>query len=360
MKITQTIGLASAMLLAAGCAHDEHSAQYGETVSPSYGYSSSGRTEYNTQNNISSPSTSSTYSGSAGASGSYSTSNEGNYSGGISQGGQSQSDNTIVAQVRESLQRDPEIAFVVPNIQITANNGAIILSGSVQSEEQKRQILSKVQQVTGVVTVNNQLNITPGPSGGQGAGAMNPTSNSGSERLYKDAGNGKDNSTNNALNPTSRETGPSQLYRESNQGQNNTSSNQWQNQEQNIGGSNHVGASTSGSINGSGELNATSRTNGSSQLYQNGNQKSEGMNGSTNSLNSTSREGGSNQIFQGNSAEKTQNGQGMNSSTNSLNATSRENGSNQIYQGNSGQKTQDQNSNANTNSNQQINNQPMR
>ena len=144
-------------------------------------------------------------------------------------------------RIDEALQRDPEIALVVPNIQITAANGAIILTGSVQSDEQKRQIMAKVLQVSGVVAVNNQLSVIAGPNGGQGAGGLNPTSNSGSERLYKDSANGPDNSTNNVLNPTSGDNGSTQLYRESTQGVNNDSS---------------------------GELNPTSRGNGNSQIYQ--------------------------------------------------------------------------------------------
>jgi len=239
MKITQTMGIASALLLVTGCAHEEYSARTDESVSPGYGYSS-GRTEYNTHNNFSSAPSAGGYSGNA--SGTYSTGNGGAYSGGVSTGSQSQSDNTIVAQVRAALERDPEIAFVVPNIQISANNGAIMLNGHVQSEEQKRQILSKVQQVTGVATVNNQLEVMPGLNGPGSSGGpqMNPTGgSSGADRLYKDASNGRDNSTNNALNPTSRENSASQLYRESNQENRSTNS-----------------------------LNPTSLENGSSQIYQ--------------------------------------------------------------------------------------------
>jgi len=224
MKIAQTIGIAFAFLLAAGCAHEERN----------YG-SYSGPGEYNTQNNFSSPPG----------------------GGRIIQSSPSQSDNSIVAQVRESLQRDPEIAFVVPNIQITAANGAIILNGSVQSEEQKRQIMAKVLQVNGVVAVNNQLSVMSGPNGAQGSGSqLNPTGASDSERLYKDAANGQDNSTNNALNLISHDDRADQLYRESNQGGNNNSSN---------------------------DLNPTSRDNGSTQIYQgNPGEKPQDQNSNTN------------------------------------------------------------------------------
>jgi hypothetical protein len=237
MKITQTITMASALLLAAGCAHEERSVRTDESASPSYGYSYAG----------------SKYSGRGTYSGTPTTEN-GAFS---SNASASQSDNTIVAQVREDLRRDPEIAVIVPNIQISANNGAIILSGSVQSEQQKRQILSRVQKVTGVVTVNNQLTVISGANGQQNP-QLNPTgANSGNDRLYKDAANGADHSTNNALNPTSRENGPSQLYRESNQGPSGQQPND--------------------------SLNATSRTNGQSQIYQgNPGEKPQDQNSNTN------------------------------------------------------------------------------
>jgi len=178
MKMTRTITMASALLLAAGCAHEEHSVRTEESVSPSYGYSTGGTeyNRYNTQNNFSSStSANGTYSGNAGTSGNYSSGASGTYSSTpttdngayASTASGSQSDNTIVAQVREDLRRDPEIALIVQNIQISANNGAIILSGSVQSEEQKRQILSRVQKVTGVATVNNQLTVMSGANGQQ-------------------------------------------------------------------------------------------------------------------------------------------------------------------------------------------------
>jgi len=191
MKMTHAITIASTVLLAVGCAHEERSARTNETVSPGYGYS-------------------------APANGTYSSSPARDSGTSSLTGSTSESDNSIVAQVRENLQNDPEIAFVVPNIQITANNGAIILSGSVQSEEQKRQILSRVQKVAGVVTVNNQLNVISGAS-------LNPTG-MGPDRLYRDAADGQDRSTNNALTPTSRDDGPSQLYHDSNQGEQNSNS----------------------------------------------------------------------------------------------------------------------------------------
>ncbi len=256
MKIIHTVTMASALLLAAGCAHEEHTVQTEETtVTPTYSYYSP-ETEYNTQNHSSSLSATSANSGSTGRI--YSDSRtDSTVPGDAAPLPDRKSDNAIVAQVRETLLRDPEIAFVVPNLQITANNGAIILNGSVQSEEQRRQVLAKVRDIPGVVNVNNQLNVMAGPGNSSG---LDPTSSSsGTDRLYKDAAAGPDSSTNSVLNPTSRENGSSQLYRQNNnQGESAsdlnssiTATSQWEH-------------STNKTM-----LNPTSRTNGQSELYQN-------------------------------------------------------------------------------------------
>ena len=341
MKIIPTITMAAVLLLAAGCAHEESSYSSNEA-----GYSSGRMSEYNSQNTYSTPSVGGSYSadgsyssggggtyshqpaysGNVGADGSYTPNDtSGSSSGDIATGGFAgsagvESDNAIVAQVRESLRRDPEIALIVPNLQITANNGAIILNGHVQSEEQKRQIFSKVQGITGVVAVNNQLNVIAGSNGQnsneQNATAQNPngsqlspTGNStGSQPIYKDA-NGQDTSTNNALN------------------------------------SNQDNA-----------LDATSRTNSSSRIYHNSNgqdQNSQPQNSnlSTNSLNPTSRSGGQSQIYQNgqeqNQSNMNRSSNSVNSSDNTIAPTSRQNGTNRIYQNNPGETLQNQNTDTN-------------
>ena len=161
MKMTQTITVAASALslFLAGCAHEEHHAQYDESISP-YG-AAGGTVEYNNSTTSSSSSRSGTYGGN------YSTQGGASVSSGASAGGtMSESDNQIVTDVRESFLRDPEIAPIVPNLQIVANNGTIILSGSVQSEEQKRQIEALCRRSGKVVSINNQLNISTTSSTG--------------------------------------------------------------------------------------------------------------------------------------------------------------------------------------------------
>jgi hypothetical protein len=246
--------------------------------------------------------------------------------------------------VNESLRQDPEIAVIAPNIQVSVNNGAVVLNGHCQSEEQKRQILARVQKVTGVATVNNQLTVMAGPNG-QNSNGLTPTGNSdSSQSLYRDAAHGQDISTNNALNSTSRQNGQPQLYQEStnsNSGALNPTSRQNENSQLYQNGSGAVTNQNQNMHNGqnqntndmqNGVLNPTSRPNGSSQMYQN--QNNSGLNSTdqnVNSRQSTAQQNGQNQ--------STNNLQ----STDTLSPTSRQNGTNSIYQNNAGEKSQDTN-----------------
>lgn len=151
MKIAKTIALASAGILAAGCAHEEHNAQYNQSTAPYSNQSS--------QYNASSPN------GPAAATA-------------------SESDDALVSQVHQALQQDPQIAPVVPNIQITADHGMVVLSGTVQSGEQKRRIQSIAAGVFGVDILDDHLRVSGAP--------MSPTSNDTNSlpRIYHDAGSG--------------------------------------------------------------------------------------------------------------------------------------------------------------------------
>ena len=177
MRISSAMAMASALLLGAGCAREQQSAHYDETISPAY---SAGRTsDYDSDHKaaVSSP-------------------NESELNATAEKIG-GQSDNSIVASVRELLLRNEEIAPIVPNIQISDNNGAVILNGSVQSQEQKRQIEVIAQQATGVVAINNQLDVITPPrqttmENQPTNPLLNPTSVSSNSppALYQNSGNG--------------------------------------------------------------------------------------------------------------------------------------------------------------------------
>jgi osmotically-inducible protein OsmY len=245
MKTGRTIALASAVILAAGCAHEEHHAQYDESLAPNASQSSS---QYNSNQFRSDQN------GTAAAT-------------------PSEPNDVLVNRVRQSLQQDPKVAPAVPNIQITADKGMVVLSGTVQTREQKRQIQSIVAGDWGVDILDDQLRVS--------SGAMNPTSrpDTGSSIYQNGSGktgdppgsqpanptvNGGDNSVNTVapsdlnksknndvrlLSPTSNNTNSSpRIYHDA--GSMNSSSNN--------------------------ALNSTSRTNGQSQIYQD--QNSPGLN----------------------------------------------------------------------------------
>jgi len=228
MKTAYVLTIVSAGLLAAGCAHEQERARYDENISPSY---SGGRmSNFNSDHSaaISSAAT-------AG----------GNFTSGKTS---SESDNAVVASVRELLRRNAEIAPIVPNIQISANNGAVVLSGAVQSDAQKRQIEILAQQATGVVAVNNQLEVVSIPRqtsiDNQASNPLlNPTSvvSNNPPALYQNAGSAVDNT--NALTPSSptstASNSPPRLYQDA-----------------------------AGSDSSSNALNQTSRTNGEVKVYE--------------------------------------------------------------------------------------------
>lgn len=125
MKITRTITIAASLLLAAGCAHDDH--YYGASAAPGSAYSSEyNSTENNstenaaTENNENNISTSSSQ-------------NNVNVSGGVS----GSSENTLETQIQQSLSSDAGLTAVAPNIHVTINNGVVTLTGAVNDDQQK-------------------------------------------------------------------------------------------------------------------------------------------------------------------------------------------------------------------------------
>ena len=147
MKIANRLAIVSSLLLAAGCAHHDKYSRYNES-NPSYSSSttitapSGAATEQSTT-----PSTG------VGASAQSSTTIP-------SQGFSSDTDRSLTTQVQQSLYNDPTLAVIAPSIQITAQSGTLTLTGNVKDEQQKQRIESMVKNTTGVVTVNNQLQVS--------------------------------------------------------------------------------------------------------------------------------------------------------------------------------------------------------
>lgn len=189
MKFPLLVTAAGAVLFAAGCAHEEHQAHYAPVYSPGP------MRDYSEPKSVFviRP------------------------SGGVNSTAIVPSDHSIVDAVRESLRRNAEIAPIVPNIEIKANNGMVVLNGWVQSVEQKRQVGAIARDVTGVVAVNNQLvplvdPTAPRPDAENQPQAANPLLDS------ANSGAGEGNNT-NLLAPTAVPGGSDKLYQENNAGQ---------------------------------------------------------------------------------------------------------------------------------------------
>jgi hypothetical protein len=73
--------------------------------------------------------------------------------------GMATADQELASRVRDALQQDLSLAPAVQNIQVSAQNGEVTLSGSVGSEQEKENIGAQAQQVEGVTRVNNLLEV---------------------------------------------------------------------------------------------------------------------------------------------------------------------------------------------------------
>lgn len=73
-------------------------------------------------------------------------------------------DEALEQRVASSLREDTALAALAPNITVDANNGTVTLQGSVNSEQQRTDIESKVRSIAGVTQVTNNLKISSASS----------------------------------------------------------------------------------------------------------------------------------------------------------------------------------------------------
>jgi len=68
-------------------------------------------------------------------------------------------DGEVVDQVRVKLANDPDVGSV--KIDVDAHDGAVTLTGKVKTDKQRVKAERIAKKVKGVVSVNNQLVISP-------------------------------------------------------------------------------------------------------------------------------------------------------------------------------------------------------
>lgn len=159
-------------ILAAGCAHKSERAKFeSKTSAPMYGETTTSTTygdqfynKYGERNpsvpSVSSPQTSSTFNQTT-----IQTQNE-----------PTSADSALITQVRTAINNDTTLVTIAPSIQVTAQGGTVTLSGNVSNEQQKQTIEHLVKGTSGVVTVNNQLQISPSATGQSSQSSIYSTS----------------------------------------------------------------------------------------------------------------------------------------------------------------------------------------
>lgn len=139
----QKLIVVSLVLVAAGCAHHEKEHFSQTYYSPASGSGSTADSANNTA--ASTNQAGATYQ--ANSSSSFSS-----------------SDQTLSTQLQQSLSKDPTLAAIAPQIQVTVQGGAVTLNGTVPSEQEKQAIEATAKSTTGVVNVNNQLQVATQPT----------------------------------------------------------------------------------------------------------------------------------------------------------------------------------------------------
>ena len=72
---------------------------------------------------------------------------------------ENEADRTITQNIRQAINSDDSLSTNAKNVKIITNDGTVTLRGPVKNEQEKKAIEEKANQVAGVKTVDNQLEI---------------------------------------------------------------------------------------------------------------------------------------------------------------------------------------------------------
>src|SRR5262245_3217110 len=76
----------------------------------------------------------------------------------------SEADRTMNQDIRKALNSDSSLSASAKNVHFSTDNGKVTLHGTVPTEKDKKDIEAKVEKMTGVKDVDNQLQIAPATS----------------------------------------------------------------------------------------------------------------------------------------------------------------------------------------------------
>jgi len=68
-------------------------------------------------------------------------------------------DNTLAQTIRNALQNDPQLSQANMSIKVEVNNGDVILSGYIDSDRNRSQVINLVKQIKGVQSIRNRIDI---------------------------------------------------------------------------------------------------------------------------------------------------------------------------------------------------------
>ena len=72
---------------------------------------------------------------------------------------ENQNDRTITQSIRKAIVSDDALSTDAQNVKIITANGMVTLRGPVNTEQEKKSIADKAQQIAGVTRVDNQLEV---------------------------------------------------------------------------------------------------------------------------------------------------------------------------------------------------------
>ena len=81
----------------------------------------------------------------------------------------SEADRTLNQNIRQTLNADSALSASAKNVHFSTANGKVTLQGTVPTEKDKKDIEAKVEKMTGVKDVDNQLQIAPATSSASGS-----------------------------------------------------------------------------------------------------------------------------------------------------------------------------------------------
>lgn len=73
---------------------------------------------------------------------------------------ESETDRMITKKIRQAILADDSLSTNAKNIKVITMNGAVILRGPVANSKEKELIAKKIDNIQGIVKVDNQLEIT--------------------------------------------------------------------------------------------------------------------------------------------------------------------------------------------------------